>query len=203
MSAPSREERAAWSDVVALMRLDARELGRDPANAPRFLQRCTASSEALTAQLRRGWGLNAHEMQAVSVLWEFGRMTMTELGRRIPLSRAAVTTLTDRLESLGYVRRLPDPADRRRILLEVTARVEEELARIQGRWSARVEEYARTLDETTWQSVVEVLATLRDIAREEAAALRELSREELLIVGGGRSPGRPATITSDDPPNWW
>jgi DNA-binding MarR family transcriptional regulator len=184
------------------MRRDVRELGRDPAHAARFLQRCTSSTEALTSQLRRGWGLNAHEMQAISILWEFGRMTMTELGRRIPLSRAAVTTLTDRLERLGYVKRVPDPADRRRILLEVTERVEQEMARIHGHWNHRAEEYVRSLDEATWHAVVDVLADLRDIAREEAAELREMSREELEQIGGG--PRRSSTRRqADAPPDWW
>src|SRR5688572_33460958 len=109
-------DKRSWTEVVALMRRDVRELGREPGQAARFLQRCTATTDSLTSQLRRGWGLNAHEMQAVSMLWEFGRMTMTDLGRRIPLSRAAVTTLTDRLEQLGFVKRVPDPTDRRRIL---------------------------------------------------------------------------------------
>ena len=202
MSAASREERAAWSDVVARMRLDVRELGRDPENAPRFLQRCVASNDALAAQFRRGWGLNAHEMQAISTLWDFGRMTMTELGRRIPLSRAAVTTLTDRLENLGFVRRLPDPADRRRILLEVTQQVEREIARVQGHWSSRVVEYVRGLDPATWAAAVDVLAHLRDLAREEAAELRAMSREELLELGGGpRQPRQP--VDGEAAPDWW
>jgi DNA-binding MarR family transcriptional regulator len=198
----AHEKKQPWSDVVALMRRDVRELGRAPGHAPRFLQRCTSTTEALTAQLRRGWGVNAHEMQAISTLWEFGRMTMTELGRRIPLSRAAVTTLTDRLERLGYVKRVPDPTDRRRILLEVTERVEQEFARINGHWNHRVEEYVRALDPAAWNAVVDVLADLRDMAREEAGELREMSREDLDQLGGGPRPkGKPRD--QDGPPSWW
>ncbi|MCW2920254.1 MAG: transcriptional regulator, MarR family [Thermoleophilia bacterium] len=196
------EKKPQWSEVVALMRRDVRELGRDSQHAPRFLQRCTSTTESLTAQLRRGWGVNAHEMQAISTLWEFGRMTMTELGRRIPLSRAAVTTLTDRLERLGYVKRVPDPTDRRRILLEVTERVEQEFARINGHWNHRVEEYVRALEPDAWNTVVGVLADLREMARQEAAELRELSREELEQLGGG--PRRAGTRRDPDgPPSWW
>lgn len=46
--------------------------------------------------------------------------TMTTLGKSIGLSRAAVTTLVDRLEGFGYVTSKPDPDDRRRILLDPT-----------------------------------------------------------------------------------
>jgi DNA-binding MarR family transcriptional regulator len=36
------------------------------------------------------------------------------------LSSAATTTLIDRLEAKGFVRRVGDPADRRRVLVEMT-----------------------------------------------------------------------------------
>lgn len=197
------QARRNWNEVVALMRQDARELGRTEGQGPRFLQRFTSTVDALTSQLRRGWGLNAHEMQAVSLLWEFGRMTMTDLGRRIPLSRAAVTTLTDRLERLGFVKRVPDPADRRRILLEVTERVEQEFARVHGHWNERVDQYVRGLDAETWAAVVDVLADIRDIAREEADELRAMSRDEIDKLGGGGASRTKRNRDSDMPPSWW
>lgn len=196
-------DKRSWTEVVALMRLDVRELGREPGNAARFLQRFTSTTDSLTSQLRRGWGLNAHEMQAISTLWEFGRMTMTDLGRRIPLSRAAVTTLTDRLERLQFVKRVPDPTDRRRILLEVTERVETEFARIHGHWNERVEEYVQTLDPKTWGAVVDVLADLRDLARVEADELRSMSADEVEKLGGGGTKRAARRRDSEMPPSWW
>lgn len=197
------QDKRSWNEVVALMRRDVRDLGREAGQGARFLQRFTSTMDALSSQLRRAWGLNAHEMQAVSTLWEFGRMTMTDLGRRIPLSRAAVTTLTDRLERLGYVRRVPDPTDRRRILLEVTERVEREFARIHGRWNDRVEGYVRGLDPDTWSTVVDVLADLRELAREEADELRSMSSEELQELGGGGSTPSAKRADAEITPTWW
>lgn len=197
------QQHRTWSDVVELMRRDVRDLGREPGQASRFLQRYTSTIDALTSQLRRGWGINAHEMQAVSMLWEFGRMTMTELGRRIPLSRAAVTTLTDRLERLGYVKRVPDPTDRRRILLEVTERVEQEFVRVHGAWNERVDTYVAGIDPAAWATVVDVLADLRGLAREQADELRALSREELEQLGDRSAPTTATSDSEDSPPNWW
>ncbi|MCW2924481.1 MAG: transcriptional regulator, MarR family [Thermoleophilia bacterium] len=196
-------DKRSWSDVVALMRRDVRELGREVGQAPRFLQRFTASSDALTSQLRRGWGLNAHEMLAISTLWEFGRMTMTDLGKRIPLSRAAVTTLTDRLERTGFVKRVPDPTDRRRILLEVTERVETELARIHGAWNARLQEYVDGLDPAVWGQVVDVLADIREMARDEAEEMRSMSTEEIDKLAGGAAKRGTRRRDADIPPSWW
>ena len=203
MTAAQDSTKRAWAEVVALMRRDVRELGREPEHAARFLQRCSSTTDSLTSQLRRGWGLNAHEMQAVSMLWEFGRLTMTDLGRRIPLSRAAVTTLTDRLERLGHVKRVPDPTDRRRILLEITERVEQEFARIHGHWNDRVEAYARDIDPETWAKVVDVLADLREIAREEADELRAMTSDELQQLGGGGARTAAKRRESATPPDWW
>lgn len=198
----SAEQTRTWDEVVELMRADVRVLGADPQHAARFLRRFTSSMDALSSQFRRSWGLNTHELLAVMTLWEFGRMTMTDLGRRIPLSRAAVTTLTDRLERLELVRRIPDPTDRRRILLEITDRVEIELERIGRGWDARVRAYVDGLDPDVWGAVVGVLADLRDMARSEADSLRSLDAEAIGRVGeeGGagdgasREPGRPT---------WW
>lgn len=42
------------------------------------------------------------------------------LARDLELSSGAVTSRLDRLETLGFVRRLPDPGDRRGVLVELT-----------------------------------------------------------------------------------
>lgn len=94
---------------------DARELSQE-------VWRLSFSLDALASQVRRQLGLNAHEGLAVTYLWSLGPMTMSELGDRIPLSRAAVTSLVDRLEESGYVRRTADEHDRRRTVLSITSR---------------------------------------------------------------------------------
>lgn len=45
---------------------------------------------------------------------------MSDVANRLILSRGGTTKVIDRLESRGYVRRLPDPEDRRATLLEIT-----------------------------------------------------------------------------------
>lgn len=48
------------------------------------------------------------------------RLSPTGLGRRTLLSSGAMTTRLDRLQDAGYVRRIPDPHDRRGVLIEIT-----------------------------------------------------------------------------------
>jgi DNA-binding MarR family transcriptional regulator len=54
------------------------------------------------------------------VLQEAGPISAGELGAATGLSAGAITTLVDRLERDGFVRRVDDPDDRRRVLVELT-----------------------------------------------------------------------------------
>jgi DNA-binding MarR family transcriptional regulator len=50
-----------------------------------------------------------------------GQLPLSELGRRLIRSAANVTTLVDRLQANGFVRRVADPHDRRVTLAEITS----------------------------------------------------------------------------------
>jgi DNA-binding MarR family transcriptional regulator len=61
------------------------------------------------------------------------------LARDLELSSGAVTSRLDRLESLGFIRRLPDPGDRRGVLVELTPEGRaawEQAIEVQGRKEA-------------------------------------------------------------------
>src|SRR5262245_39551156 len=77
-------------------------------------------------------GINVTDGRAIDVIDQHGRITAGDLAKELRLSTGAVTTLVDRLERAGYARRLPDPNDRRRVLIEVTPIVHELSAQIYG-----------------------------------------------------------------------
>jgi DNA-binding Lrp family transcriptional regulator len=64
-------------------------------------------------------GLHATEWYALSVLDLAGRLTAGELAAKVGLTTGAATRLIDRLERAGHVRRVADPDDRRRVVVEV------------------------------------------------------------------------------------
>ena len=69
------------------------------------------------------FGLNRGEVGALSALRVAGpphQLSPTRLGKGLMLSSAGVTSRIDRLERRGLVRRLPDPADRRGVIIELT-----------------------------------------------------------------------------------
>lgn len=61
------------------------------------------------------------DMAAISVLARHpAQLTVGELGSQLGLSKAATTSLVDRLEAAGHVHRVRDTTDRRRWHLQVT-----------------------------------------------------------------------------------
>jgi DNA-binding MarR family transcriptional regulator len=63
-------------------------------------------------------GLHATDLYALGVLAADGRLTCGELAERTGLTTGAATRLVDRMQRAGLVRRVPDDADRRRVLVE-------------------------------------------------------------------------------------
>ena len=70
-------------------------------------------------------------------------MSAGELGEATGVSSAAATTLLDRLERKGFVRRQRDAVDRRRVLVELTPQGR---ARLEARYRPLVEEGGRLLE---------------------------------------------------------
>src|SRR5260370_26522110 len=65
-------------------------------------------------------GLSLARFRVLSALQAAGRMRMNELSAALGVVPRTVTTIVDALEKERLVARLPDPADRRATLLEIT-----------------------------------------------------------------------------------
>ncbi|MGZ9160971.1 MAG: MarR family winged helix-turn-helix transcriptional regulator, partial [Candidatus Limnocylindrales bacterium] len=59
------------------------------------------------------FGLSESDIEALEVLIDSGAATAGRLSDLMGLTTGAVTRVIDRLEQAGYVRRVPDPTDRR------------------------------------------------------------------------------------------
>jgi DNA-binding MarR family transcriptional regulator len=66
------------------------------------------------------YGLNRTDMRALDILGRTGPLAPTALARQLGFTTGGVTTVLDRLEKAGYIRRRPDPGDRRRQVVETT-----------------------------------------------------------------------------------
>ncbi len=71
-------------------------------------------------RLLRPLGVSAAGGLVLGLLRDDGALPPSELGQRLIVTRATVTGVVDSLERRGYVRRTPNPADRRSLLVELT-----------------------------------------------------------------------------------
>jgi DNA-binding MarR family transcriptional regulator len=81
-------------------------------------------------------GIGASDYQALNLLDVDGPMTSGELAQRLGLTTGATTRLIDRLVLADAARRVSDPGDRRRVVVEATGRtpgrLDEVLATVRG-----------------------------------------------------------------------
>jgi DNA-binding MarR family transcriptional regulator len=77
------------------------------------------------ARVSRRFDLKPGWLDVLSALRRVGppyRMSASALARWVLLSSGGMTSRLDRMEEAGLVARLPDPADRRGVLIELTAK---------------------------------------------------------------------------------
>jgi DNA-binding MarR family transcriptional regulator len=120
------------------------------------------------------FGLSESDVEALEVLLDSGAATTAgKLSDLMGLTTGAVTRVIDRLEQAGYVRRVPDPTDRRRVVVELIpdrmAAVEATMARV-GETSAR--EIGGHYSEAELAVINDFLTRMEAITRQEAEALR-------------------------------
>ncbi len=65
-------------------------------------------------------GVNRTDGRCLDLIDQAGRISAGELAAQAGLTSGAMTAVLDRLEKKGYVRRVGDPGDRRRVMLEAT-----------------------------------------------------------------------------------
>jgi DNA-binding MarR family transcriptional regulator len=105
---------SARDELIAAINLEVR----------RSQNRADAYDEFVADQV----GLNRTDQRALDVLdQEGGTITPGRLAERMGLTSGAITTVLDRLERAGFVRRVRDEEDRRRIHVEVTDLVRDTL----------------------------------------------------------------------------
>jgi DNA-binding MarR family transcriptional regulator len=93
------------------------ELGDRLGDLVRESQRGTDITDDLLCQLL---GINRSDSRCLDILDHRGRMTAGALAQESGLSTGAITAVIDRLAKAGYAQRVADPADRRRVQVELT-----------------------------------------------------------------------------------
>ncbi len=93
-------------------------------------------------------------------------MNQTTLGNMLLVNRSNVTGLVDRLEQLGWVRRTPEPSDRRVKLVSLTESGREILERAESEYNTRVHEVMSALTDDEHGLISSLLERLRKRLKE-------------------------------------
>jgi DNA-binding MarR family transcriptional regulator len=143
------------------------------------MRTASANGVLLSQTVAERVGLNSTDMECLDLLGREGAVTAGRLAELTNLTTGAITGVIDRLEKAGYVRRVPNPRDRRSVVVEpLMEKVEREI----GPFYASI---GRAMEELGTHYSDAELVLLRDFV----LRLNELSREEIAKLRGEASAG--------------
>jgi DNA-binding MarR family transcriptional regulator len=127
-------------------------------------------------------GMNVTDHKCAGILAQAGRLTAGELAERTGLTTGAITGVIDRLERAGFARRIRDPHDRRRVIVEpILERMEERIVPL-------FVSMARASAELCKRYSLEELAVIQDFTMRARAMAYEEARK---LRTAGASDGNP------------
>ena len=89
------------------------------ASVDQIMRKITAQSVLISHAVAAKVGIHGTDMECLDLLHLEGPLTPGRLAVHTGLTTGAVTMVIDRLEERGLARRIPNPADRRSVIVEV------------------------------------------------------------------------------------
>jgi DNA-binding MarR family transcriptional regulator len=169
-------------------RLSRREILEDLARVGREHSDATVLFHASVASLL---DLHPTDYKVLGILERSGPLSAGEIARRSGLASASVTNLIDRLEAKRFVRRVADPTDRRRVLVEA---IPDRLTGAGALFASTRRSLARLFDRYSEGE----LAVIADFLRQNAERLREETSKLAAAEPAAKQRQRPALA---QPPN--
>jgi DNA-binding MarR family transcriptional regulator len=117
-------------------------------------------------------GVNMTDLHCLDVVQRLGGATAGELARELGLTTGAVTAVVDRMERAGFLRRVRDPEDRRRVIIELTVEGLERAAEIYGPPAEEWEAHMRRFTTDQLEVVAEFMRTGNEVARSQLERIR-------------------------------
>jgi DNA-binding MarR family transcriptional regulator len=119
-------------------------------------------------------GVSETDLRCLNIIENSSGLPAGELATQAGLTPGAVTGVIDRLEEAGYARRVSDPADRRRVRLEVTpafyAAAREIWGPLAADWRSML---ARRFTSDELAQITEFLRATNEVGRRHMNRLRE------------------------------
>jgi DNA-binding MarR family transcriptional regulator len=145
---------------------------------PPLVERVQAVLRLLASEIDRldtlaaeRFGLNRTDLRCLDLLSQAGALTPTQLARALGFTSGGITTVVDRLEQAGYARRRPDPADRRRVVVEPTELLARQDAEVFGQLVRGTEALLATYSDAELATIHDFLARARETIAAHADSL--------------------------------
>lgn len=124
-------------------------------------------------------GLGVTDMKTLDYLARLGPLTAGEISEHTGLTTASVTSLIDRLEGKGFVRRVRDTADRRKVIVEpVMDHREGEFAHLFQSFVNALMILLERYSDAQLRTIADFLSRSAAVIRKEAVKLRETDSTE-------------------------
>jgi DNA-binding MarR family transcriptional regulator len=124
------------------------------------------AEQAMRKRTRSSMGMGETDLSALRILLGAQRagrtMSPKELAARLEISSASVTTMLDRLEKSGHLRRRRSETDGRAIIVEPTIGSDDEVRQTLGAMHTRMHDVADSLNPAEAAAVVGFLRRLAD-----------------------------------------
>lgn len=124
----------------------------------------------LNALVAERMGVTPSDLDCLDALNKHGPATASTLARFVDLTSGSVSRMIDRLDAAGCVKRVPDPGDRRKVLIEPTP---SGLARVRSYYAGLA---ACTLDDLAGFTDAELAVIQRFIGKALQSTTAELTR---------------------------
>jgi DNA-binding MarR family transcriptional regulator len=119
-------------------------------------------------------GLHVTDLTCLGTLRDRGRAGIGDLATELGLTTGAVSRAVDRLEAAGFARRTRDPADARRVIVELVSTGP--VVGLFARQAAHIVEYAAGLSVEQLHLLLGYLRTQTAVSRQAADRLRREGR---------------------------
>jgi MarR family transcriptional regulator, organic hydroperoxide resistance regulator len=118
--------------------------------------------DAVDARLKSEHDLPLTHFEPLSVIARLPGCRVYDIARELGITTGGTSKLVDRIEASGYCRRLPNPADRRSSLLELTPEGERTLAAAGATFDGELQRWlGAALPERTLRQFAATLSRLR------------------------------------------
>ena len=126
------------------------------------IRKFIASAIFFNSQAAEKVGLSLTDMQMMHMLQLYGPATPGRLAKWSGLSTGGVTVALDRLQKAGYIRREPNPADRRSLIVTLMPVRNRKLNSMYGEVESETRRLLATLPSGDLEAVIRFFETLRE-----------------------------------------